>query len=80
MKKMKCKDLGGACDVELEGESFQEIAEKSRKHAMEMVQAGDEAHIKAMKAMEKLMEMPDELAVWMAEKRAAFEALPDIKN
>lgn len=55
MKTMTCKQLGGACDKEFHADTFDEMAEMSRKHGMEMVQKGDEAHIKAMNEMKKLM-------------------------
>ena len=45
MKKMTCKQLGGACDIEFLGESFDDIASQSKKHGMEMFQKGDVAHI-----------------------------------
>jgi len=33
---MTCKQLGGACDVEFKADIFDEIAELSKKHGMEM--------------------------------------------
>lgn len=30
MKKMTCKQLGGACDIEFLGETFDEIANQSK--------------------------------------------------
>ena len=53
MKKMTCKQLGGACDVEFSGESFDEIAKQSKNHGMEMFQKGDAAHIDAMMECKK---------------------------
>ncbi|MDX1365470.1 MAG: DUF1059 domain-containing protein, partial [Arenibacter latericius] len=40
---MTCKQLGGACDLEFHGNTFDEIAEKSKQHGMEMFQKNDEA-------------------------------------
>ncbi|MBE62082.1 MAG: DUF1059 domain-containing protein, partial [Flammeovirgaceae bacterium] len=54
MKTMTCKQLGGACDQEFHANSFDEIAEQSKAHGMKMFQAGDEAHLKAMKEMQDL--------------------------
>ena len=51
MKTMTCKQLGGACNEEFHANTFEEMAEMSKKHGMEMFQAGDEAHIKAMNEM-----------------------------
>ncbi len=36
MKTMTCKDLAGACDAEFHAETFDELAELSKKHAMDM--------------------------------------------
>ena len=49
MKAMTCKQFGGACDKEFHASTFEEMAELSKKHGMEMYQSGDEKHLKAMK-------------------------------
>ena len=38
MKSMSCKQLGGACEQELHANTFEEIAELSKKHGMDMFQ------------------------------------------
>lgn len=38
MKKMTCKQLGGACDLEFKAETFEEMAELSKKHGMDMLE------------------------------------------
>ena len=38
MKTMTCKQLGGACDLEFHANSFEELADMSKKHGMEMFQ------------------------------------------
>ena len=75
MKTMTCKQLGGACDVEFHASTFEEMAEISRRHAMEMLQKGDEEHIRAMDEMRKLMGDPKAMERWMEGKRREFEAL-----
>jgi hypothetical protein len=79
MKTMACKQLGGACDKEFRANTFEEIAELSKKHGMEMFQAGDKSHIKAMEDMSKLMSSPQSMKEWMEDKRKEFDALPDSK-
>lgn len=74
---MTCKQLGGACDKEFHGTTFAEIAEQSKKHAMEMVQAGDQAHFQAMDRMKKVMSDPKATNEWMENKKKEFAALPD---
>ena len=75
MKKMTCQQLGGACDLEFQAETFEEIAEMSKKHGMEMFQKGDEAHLKAMNEMQGLMKTPGAMNEWFDGKRKEFEAL-----
>ncbi|MEX0608689.1 MAG: hypothetical protein WD016_10060 [Balneolaceae bacterium] len=77
MKTMTCKQLGGACDQKFHANTFEEMAELSKKHAMEMYQQGDEAHLKAMNEMQELMKSPSAMNEWMENKRREFEALPD---
>ncbi len=77
MKKMTCKQLGGACEKEFQAETFEEISELSKKHGMEMFQKGDYAHLKAMKKMQELMNTPDLMKAWFNNKRKEFDALPN---
>lgn len=63
MKTMNCKQLGGACDKEFHADSFDEIAEMSKKHGMEMFQKSDEPHLKAMNEMQELMQKPEAIRV-----------------
>lgn len=79
MKTMTCKQLDGACDKQFQANSFEEIAEQSKKHGMEMSQKGDEKHIAAMNEMRQLMTAPDAMKEWFENKRKEFEALPDDK-
>jgi len=79
MKTMTCKQLGGACDMKFQAESFEEMAQLSKKHGMEMFQKADAAHLEAMNKMQELMNSPGEMKLWMDNKRSEFEALPDDK-
>ena len=74
---MTCRELGGACDQTFNAEGFDEIAMMVSKHAREMVQRGDAAHIEAMNEMRKSMSSPDAMNAWMSEKRKAFESRPN---
>lgn len=78
MKKMTCKQLGGACDIEFLGESFEEIANQSKKHGMEMFQKGDAAHMEAMNEMQKFMNTPSDFANWFENKKNEFDGLHHI--
>jgi predicted small metal-binding protein len=77
MKTMSCKQLGGACDERFRANSFEEMAEMSKQHGMEMFKKGDDAHLKAMNAMQQLMQKPTAMADWFESKRKEFDALPE---
>ena len=77
MKTLTCNQLGGACDIEFHANTFEEIAEQSKKHGTEMFQNGDEPHLKAMNEMQTLIQSPSAMNEWMENKRKEFEALPD---
>ena len=77
MKTMTCRQLGGACDQEFHANTFEEMAEQSKRHAMEMINKGDETHITAMKNMQEMMKSPDAMKHWMEVKRKEFNLLPD---
>ena len=77
MKTMTCKQLGGACDETFSAESFEEMAELSKAHGMEMFQQQDAAHLKVMGEMKALMEKPGAMEEWFAAKRKEFEDQPD---
>ena len=77
MKKMTCQQLGGACDLEFQAETFEEMAELSKNHGMEMFQKGDQLHLEAMNKMQELMQSPDAMNEWFKNKRKEFEALPE---
>ncbi|MBT8321929.1 MAG: DUF1059 domain-containing protein [Eudoraea sp.] len=76
MKTMTCRQLGGACDQKFEGNTFEEIVSQSKAHGREMFEKKDEAHLKAMQDMQRLMQSPEAMQEWMKARRIAFEALP----
>ena len=77
MKTMNCKQLGGACAEEFRGETFEEMAEQSKQHAMEMLQKQDAAHLSAMEQMKELMKDPKAMADWFESKKKEFAELPN---
>ena len=76
---MTCEQLAGACDKEFHANSFEEIAEQSKKHGMEMFQKGDQAHLDAMNEMRVLMKDPKVMQEWFDNKRKEFNSLSDDK-
>ncbi len=75
MKKMTCNQLGGACDLVFEAETFEEIAEMSKAHGTEMFKKGDQAHLDAMNKMKDMAKKPGAMQSWFVEKRRLFDAL-----
>ncbi len=57
--------------------TFEEIAEMSKKHGMEMFRKADKQHLDAMNEMQELMQSPDKMKEWMENKRKEFDSLPD---
>lgn len=74
---MTCKQLGGACDHKFKANTFEEMAEMSKKHGMEMLAKGDEEHLKAMEDMKEFMKDPNAMQAWFEAKKKEFEALEE---
>ncbi|WP_207383181.1 DUF1059 domain-containing protein [Vibrio mediterranei] len=72
---MTCRQLGGACDVVFEAETFEQIAELSKQHGMEMYQKQEPAHLDAMNKIQAMMQNPEEMKAWYEEKKREFDAL-----
>lgn len=77
MKTMTCKQLGGACDLEFTAATFEEMAELSKQHGMEMFMKSDPDHLAAIQEIQKLMATPTGMQDWFADKKKEFEALPE---
>ena len=75
MKTMTCKQLGGACDTEFEADTFEQMGELSKQHAIEMFQKKDQPHLDAREKMVMLMQDPEAMKKWFADKRKEFDAL-----
>ena len=73
---MTCNQLGGACDLKFQANTFEEMAELSKNHGMEMYQKGDKAHLDAMNKMQELMKSPEAMNEWFETKRKEFESIP----
>ena len=77
MKTMTCKQLAGACDKTFFANTFDEIAELSKANGMEMLQAGDEPHLKAMNDMQAMMQKIKAMQDWFEAKRKEFDLLAE---
>lgn len=56
MKKVLCSDLGGPeeCEVEIRGNTPDEVAKNCQEHVMEEVEKGDSSHQDAVENMQGL--------------------------
>ncbi len=77
MKTMTCKQLGGACEIAFQAETFDELAELSKAHGMEMFQKQDPEHMEAMQRVMVMMQQPNAMQNWFDEKKAVFNALAE---
>tara|TARA_R110002095_G_scaffold156720_1_gene136110 strand:+ start:289 stop:516 length:228 start_codon:yes stop_codon:yes gene_type:complete len=74
---MTCKQLGGACTKEFQAETFEEMAELSKQHGMDMYAEKDAAHLDAINQMKELMQDPNAMKEWFEGKKREFDALPN---
>lgn len=77
MKTMTCKQLGGACEKAFQAETFEELAELSKLHGMEMFQKQDAEHLEAMQRITALMQQPNAMQEWFEAKKKEFNELPE---
>jgi predicted small metal-binding protein len=76
MKTMTCQQLGGPCDLELRGETADEVIKLQDKHLNEVVASGDTAHEQALKDMKGRWKNPIKGMGWYKSTKKAFAALP----
>jgi len=77
MKTMTCRQLGGACDLELRGDTADKVIKLQDKHLKEIVANGDTAHEQALKDMKGRWKNPIKGMGWYKNTKKAFAALPE---
>jgi predicted small metal-binding protein len=77
MKTMTCEQLGGACGLELRGDTADEVIKAQDRHLREAVASGDATHEKALKAMKGRWKNPIKGMGWYRDTKRSFAALPD---
>lgn len=77
MKTMTCRQLGGACDLELRGETADDVIKAQDAHLRDAVEAGDTAHEPAREAMKGRWRNPLKGMGWYRSTTKAFAALPE---
>ena len=76
MKTMTCAQLGGPCDLELRGETADEVIKAQDRHLREAVAAGDASHEPALKDMKGRWRRPISGMAWYKQVKRDYAALP----
>jgi predicted small metal-binding protein len=77
MKTMTCRQLGGACGLELRGSTADEVIKAQDQHLREAVAAGDSTHEEALEDMKGRWKHPIKGMGWYKNTKRAFAALPE---
>ena len=75
MKTMTCKQLGGPCDVELRGETADDVIKAQDQHLKDAVAGGDEAHGPACNDMKARWRRPVSGLKWYKQVKRDFAEL-----
>lgn len=77
MKTMTCKQLGGPCDLELRGQTANDVIKAQDRHLKETVAQGDTTHEGALKAMQGRWKNPIAGMGWYRQAKRDFAAQPE---
>ena len=77
MKSMTCKQLGGPCDLALEGSTADDVIKAQDAHLQAAVADGDTAHQAAHNDMKARWKHPLKGMGWYRGTKKAFAELPD---
>jgi hypothetical protein len=75
MKSMTCKQLGGPCDHQHQGQTADDVIKAQDRHLKEMVAGGDTAHAPALKEMKGRWKHPISGMGWYRAAKRNFAAL-----
>jgi len=75
MKKMQCKELGGACDEWIFGETPEEMGANCRKHVEELEET-DNSHDDAM--IEMMNMSPEQFEAFQDDFKKRFEEAEEV--
>ena len=77
MKTMTCRQMGGPCDVQIHGNTADEVIKGGEKHIRDMIASGDETHKSAMQMMDDMRKNPQSGMEWYKKTQSDFTALPE---
>lgn len=76
MKTMTCRQLGGPCDLELNGETADEVIKLQDRHLRDLARGGDPEHVPAHEQMASRWRHPVRAMGWYRATKKAFAELP----
>jgi hypothetical protein len=76
-KTMTCRQLGGPCDLALQGTTADDVIKAQDRHLKEVVAGGDEAHQSALTSMKGRWKHPISGMGWYKNTKREFAALPE---
>jgi hypothetical protein len=74
---MTCKQLGGPCDLQLHGETANDVIKAQDQHLKDAVAGGDQTHAQALKDMKGRWKNPLAGMGWYRKAKKDFAALPE---
>ena len=77
MKTMTCRQLGGPCDLQLRGDTADEVIKAQDRHLKKAVAAGDSTHEEALQAMKGRWKNPLKGMGWYKSTKREFAELPE---
>jgi predicted small metal-binding protein len=77
MKTMTCRQLGGACDLQMRGDTADEIIKAQDRHLKEIVVDGDTAHEAALREMKGRWRHPLSGMKWYKNVKQDFAHQPE---
>ena len=76
MRTMTCRQLGGPCDLQLTGETADDVITSQDRHLRDAVRSGDTTHQQAHDEMKARWRHPLRSMGWYRDTKKAFAALP----
>jgi hypothetical protein len=77
MKTLTCKQLGGPCEHQLQGDTADEVIKAQDRHLKQMVANGDDLHESAFQAMKGRWKHPIAAMGWYRTAKRDFANLPE---
>ncbi|MCW2523593.1 MAG: hypothetical protein JWO63_1928 [Frankiales bacterium] len=77
MKTMTCQQLGGPCDLRIQGATADDVIKAQDSHLKERVAEGDATHESALTSMKGRWKRPISGMGWYRQVKRDFAALPE---